>query len=676
MYNKNTSKIKRVYNITMTDITFEKILEARKNIDIRNEIISQLWPLVVKASLPYDASLWDDLRQEGIFGIIDAIEQADQKKLQHTKFTTFAFWKLRDRMSRFLTKYSIQYRETPQQNLAPVQPSNVTEEMIDLKKWVDTLPREQAEILLARMQGETLREIVETINHATTIGGSHLKSEKAIRKLRERLMEKIVIQYTPTTSQIIGKLPKNVEAHLYGALSYYPQGYEFSNAYIEQRWDGIHRLFSLRTYKFGSGLIHRVANILREHQIDFEVNSYPFVNPLNYQISKIQLSGFRSYQIEAIQEILKMKRGGIAQPPRTGKTYTAAGAIMTINNYPTIFLCFSLEIALQTKEKFEQLLQVPIGFIGDGVCSIQNVTICTVQSALAAYNKKWDFAVVKKEEKAIREKHKIRTLVESAKVVIVDEYHHYACESASFIASRLRSANYIIGLSATPWRTYEDESILLEKNIGPVIFSQKYSYFIERGYLLPAHIYIYKLPATPKRTNYYPTIYKEFIIENSLRNEIIKRAANKLVKQGKSVVIIISKIKHGEILKSLLPHSELLTGKEPTEVRQRVLKKLNKKEVKIVISTLLDEGVDIPSLDAVIIAAGGKSSIKVFQRLRCITPYKDKKFGIVIDFEDRSKYLQKHSRERIKIYKEEEAFTLFFRKIELDKNNKIKIIPQ
>jgi type I site-specific restriction endonuclease len=46
-------------------------------------------------------------------------------------------------------------------------------------------------------------------------------------------------------------------------------------------------------------------------------------------------------------------------------------------------------------------------------------------------------------------------------------------------------------------------------------------------------------------------------------------------------------------------------------------------------------GVDVPALDALVLAGGGKSSTRHLQRIgRVCRPYKDKTHGVVVDFDD------------------------------------------
>ena len=77
----------------------------------------------------------------------------------------------------------------------------------------------------------------------------------------------------------------------------------------------------------------------------------------------------------------------------------------------------------------------------------------------------------------------------------------------------------------------------------------------------------------------------------------------------------------------------------------------------VLASKIFDIGVDIPSLAGLVIACGGKSTVKALQRVgRVIRKYPGKKFAVVIDFYDQATYLDNHSKTRYKIYKSEDGF--------------------
>ena len=64
-------------------------------------------------------------------------------------------------------------------------------------------------------------------------------------------------------------------------------------------------------------------------------------------------------------------------------------------------------------------------------------------------------------------------------------------------------------------------------------------------------------------------------------------------------------------------------------------------------------------ISGLVLAGGGKSSIKAVQRIgRAIRPYKNKEMAAVIEFNDNAKYLRNHSKIRRKIYDLEDGFVV------------------
>lgn len=650
------------------EITTQLLENAKTDYKLRNDIILFYLPYIKNSVFKYNPVIREDLMQECVFGVIDAINDFDPSFLAN--FKTYLHMKIKDRVSRFT------YKENRNPfTIADFEQSitDTIDNKIDTDIILNSVTEKEKQIILnSVVYDEKFHEIQET-QHLQKRSIENIRQIKirAIQKIRKNFMENIIIDYNPIFCQLVGNIPPNLTTSLYETLSFYIQNHEFSDKFQSGRWDGTKRLFSKKTFKFRSGLLKRVIEIIDIHGVPFEVRYRPHINPLFTVTCPATdiIANARPYQKEAIQAILQYKRGGINLPPRTGKTIIAIGAAQAIDKFPFIFLCFQIEIALQTKEKFEKWTGEKIGLIGDGKCDIKPITICTVQSLASAYDKKWDFAVTYREEKKVSDKAAVKQLVENAEVVVCDEYHHYSCSTADEILVKCKQANYVIGLSATPWRNYEEETLLIERNIGPIIYKKSYSYMIKNNYLLQPHIYIYEVPKTNTQSRHYQTLYKECIIENDLRNEVIRKAAETLNTAGKSCAIIVSQIKHANMLQKMIPDSQLLIGKDDSAVRQTVLQALANKETLTVISTLMDEGIDLASLDAVIIAAGGQSSIDVFQRMRSLTPFEGKEKGFVIDFYDRNKYLVKHSRKRLDHYMSEEMFNIYYKKV--DKNLKL-----
>lgn len=123
-------------------------------------------------------------------------------------------------------------------------------------------------------------------------------------------------------------------------------------------------------------------------------------------------------------------------------------------------------------------------------------------------------------------------------------------------------------------------------------------------------------------------------------------------------MINVNRIEHGKRLEAMgLEYGvgcKFIHGADGDDVRTKVKNALESKRIKCVIaSTIFKEGVNIPSLDCCINAAGGKSEIATLQALgRGLRTTKTKKEVLIIDFKDTSnKWLRSHFRARMKVYR-------------------------
>jgi superfamily II DNA or RNA helicase len=151
-------------------------------------------------------------------------------------------------------------------------------------------------------------------------------------------------------------------------------------------------------------------------------------------------------------------------------------------------------------------------------------------------------------------------------------------------------------------------------------------------------------------------------VENRARNRLIAIQAAKLAESGRSVLILVSQIAHGKLLQSLIPEAQFAHGGLDTETRRAYVSALERKLHPVLIATTLaDEGLDIPSLDSVILAGGGKSATKAYQRIgRALRPSPGKDRALIFDYLDSPVYLDEHGEARLQLYRGEPEFEVSF----------------
>jgi superfamily II DNA or RNA helicase len=249
-------------------------------------------------------------------------------------------------------------------------------------------------------------------------------------------------------------------------------------------------------------------------------------------------------------------------------------------------------------------------------------------------------------------------------VLTVDEVHHAAADGFQTAIQLMENTVFRLGLSATPYRGGKEEKLKVMSVVGPTIHMTEKERLIEIGDLARPIIkfLVVKRPRVPRGFN-WGRVYRWGIVNHAVRNQMIVQEAIKLVSRGEKVLILVVHIEHGQILVEMLEEqgrkSTFVHGGTTAEVRDKVTEAFEGKGLDIVVmSTVADEGMDIPIISAVILAGGWRSPIRFVQRVgRGMRPSGE--FLKVIDFADfQHPMLLKHSIARFKLARAEEGFRL------------------
>ncbi len=253
-------------------------------------------------------------------------------------------------------------------------------------------------------------------------------------------------------------------------------------------------------------------------------------------------------------------------------------------------------------------------------------------------------------------------LLESSKCFIVDEFHRSSGDSFYNTLMLCKNAVYRIGLTGTIDKKDEIKVMRLLSLTGEVVSKISNEYLINEGFSAKPIIILDKVmkPVLPKGTE-YPEAYELGIVENSHRNVKIVDMVERKYNDNKGCLVIVSRKKHGENIAKLLEERgieyEYVHGSRSTEDRQLALDNVKSGKLKVLVATnIMDEGVDISNIDAVFMAAGGKSFRQILQRVgRALRVKKDRENVCEIyDYLDYTQeHLIKHTKERYGYYKEE-----------------------
>lgn len=468
---------------------------------------------------------------------------------------------------------------------------------------------------------------------------------------------------TETQGRLVGLDDLGITDELSLALSYKIPGAEYSQQYRRGFWDGRERLLSKRL-TFPVGLVPKVAEVLAGYGLQTEIK-----DSIEYPSSSAGIATHVQpypYQEDVIAKALDAKRGTVQIATGGGKSIVIAHLAAALS-VPTMIYVISLELLDQLSETLRKVLGCEIGVIGGSKCDIKKINVCSVWTAGIACGEKLD----KSDEDdgatddwspSEIQRQAIRDTVAAAKLVILDESQFAAATTIRMILKNSQSAAYRYGFSATPWRASGDD-LLLEAAFGRKICAITGTELIEKGYLVPPKIIFRDVPKLPKIGKNWKSVKAKYIVGNERRNGILVKNALKLLEMGRKPLMLFRDIKHGEVLRDLMSEHakvELVSGQSSDEVRTGLKEKFSAGAIDILISSsILDQGFDLPKLDALVLCGGGKSTAKALQRVgRVLRTSPGKTDAIVVDTFDQSHYVDAHSYERYKIYKTERAFVV------------------
>lgn len=414
--------------------------------------------------------------------------------------------------------------------------------------------------------------------------------------------------------------------YLYQSLSYIPKEEKISG---NLRHD---RLFSRSTKSFPPGLIYRVINTLEEVNIDYEViNKKKESGEIDKKIDTgWNFDGeLRDYQEEAFNIYKRRGNGLINLPCGTGKTLLALRTIHEVNR-PTIIIVHRKKLMDQWIRRIRNTLGVEPGVIGDNEWNPRLITIAMVQTLIQRDTPKYDY-----------------------NLVVIDECHIIPADE-SFKAVKDIQPYRVLGLTATPWRD-DGKDMKIEALTGKIIYSKKPKFHIERGELAkPIFEYIdHKTVCSSDNDNWHEE-EENYIVKNHKRNDLIGKKAAEMVREGRKTLVDIHRVNppHGELIADRIESDgverpPVVHGETDDDEQDRLIKEFKESdEPKILISTLLEEGIDIPDISAIILAGGRKSSVKIIQTIgRALRP-EGKDTSKVIDCVDRGENPGKHFKKR------------------------------
>lgn len=256
-------------------------------------------------------------------------------------------------------------------------------------------------------------------------------------------------------------------------------------------------------------------------------------------------------------------------------------------------------------------------------------------------------------------------LVSQTKVVLVDEGHHSKSDTTFDTLLKFWNAPYMYAMTGsidTKDKLSEQRLKSLYRN---VIYTVSNDELIDRGISAKPTINLVKIKGniglSSDEDKNYMAVYEKGIVKFDNRNNLIVGLTKKMFETGKTSLLIVNRVEHGQILKdmfdSLNINSKFISGETTTEDRELAKSEVSSGKLKVLIATsIFDEGVSINNIDVLFMVSSTKSLRLILQRVgRVLRKKSGSNTAIVFDFIDETHiFLKKHAEDRIKIYKSQE----------------------
>jgi len=311
--------------------------------------------------------------------------------------------------------------------------------------------------------------------------------------------------------------------------------------------------------------------------------------------SKIQL---REDQIPYVQKLLLRPRGIFISKPGTGKTVMC---LELINNskLKTLILVNTNYLFHQWREECTKLLGYEPGLIGDGKFKVKDITIATFQTLA-------------------RSPKKLEAVHDRFSQVIVDEAHHCPAQTFKYVLSNIQ-ALFKLGVTGTHKRKDGLEFIT-----DWMLSSHKLVNTTDNT--MRPEIVIVKT-GIPMSTG---ESFVECLTGLAENPELISSVAEMVNKNpARNQLVLSSRLSTVELLAKEFTDAIVITGEEGDRenLNERVLTD------KLIISTVLNEGVNIPNLDTLHLVHPNNNIPQLEQRIARINrPVEGKRVPLVFDY--------------------------------------------
>lgn len=330
-------------------------------------------------------------------------------------------------------------------------------------------------------------------------------------------------------------------------------------------------------------------------------------------------------QQEALESLKNLrltgeKKGLVVSATGTGKTYLSAFDVKQAQPGRVLFIAHREQILQKSLQDYRDLIELPPEQFG------------IYSGSAKDKDARFLFATV---QTLSRQNHLYQFNPDDFDYIIIDEAHRSGAETYNKIMNYF-NPDFMLGMTATPERTDNTEIFsLFDYNIAYEIRLQK---ALEAEILSPFHYFgVTDLEHDGKTISDDSTL-TELINEDRIDHIIDKLYYYSYAGEKVRGLMFVSNRKEAKKLSELLNNrgykTKSLTGLDAQEDREEAVKQLENNRLDYLITVdIFNEGVDIPSVNQVVMLRQTESSIIFVQQLgRGLRKHPGKEFLTVIDF--------------------------------------------
>ena len=400
----------------------------------------------------------------------------------------------------------------------------------------------------------------------------------------------------------------------------------------DQHINACHRIPLEHPWGGGLAVPRKAATQMNLGQI-IDVRTMPDAKPLELA------SGFslRDYQMKALDSwYADGGEGVIIAPCGAGKTAIGVAA-MTQFRTKALVLVHTNDLAVQWISRIESMLGERASQYGAGKKDDSGrIVVATFQTLeRMSFTERYAFG-------------------QQFGLCIVDEAHHVPAHTFCSVMFCM-PARYRLGLTATPNRPDGLTSILWW-HFGPPVYEITNAELTKSGHVIPPRIeWLHTNYGGPNHHIDWPKLINRMVNDHDRNNLILDRVLDACA-EGRQILVLSDRVDHCKWLAdSLRSHTivaEPLVGKMTKKQRAEVLERANNRQIQVICATTVaDEGLDLPSLDTVVLTTPTKALGRIQQRIgRVMRPHPEKQDPIVIDCVDSSGAMYGLAQKRQKLY--------------------------